>query len=111
MKPESARERIRELNDAFRQSFVGGQVMLTQGVAALRSGARTAVLTQVRTFDRFGSGNDPYGEHDFGSIEVNGMKFFWKMDYFDLTMNQHSVDPANAETTVRVLTIMCADEY
>lgn len=111
MKLKRARERIRELNDTFRQSFVGGRVMLTQGVAALASEARTALLTQVRTFDRFDSRNDPYGEHDFGSIEVGGTKFFWKMDYFDLAMNQHSVNPANAEATVRVLTIMRADEY
>ena len=111
MNQVKAREQIRELNDTFRQSFVGGQVMLTQGVAALTGETRTALLAQVQTFDHFDSANDPYGEHDFGSIEVGGMKFFWKMDYFDLAMNQHSVDPANAEATVRVLTIMRADEY
>ncbi len=32
-----AHERIRELNDAFRTTFAGGQVVLTAGVEALES--------------------------------------------------------------------------
>jgi Protein of unknown function (DUF3768) len=65
----------------------------------------------VRTFATFGRTNDPHSEHDFGAVEINGEKFFWKIDYYDLAMSQHSVDPSDPEATIRVLTLMRADEY
>ena len=68
-------------------------------------------LSEVKTFNRFEKGNDPYGEHDFGSIKLEGTTFFWMIDDYDLAMSQHSVDPANGDATIRVLTIMCANEY
>jgi Protein of unknown function (DUF3768) len=111
MKNDRARDHIRQLNDAFRQTFNGGRVMLTRGVNDLEAAAKTKLLADVRNFNRFDKSNDPHGEHDFGSIENGGNKFFWKIDYFDLAMNQGSVDPANADATLRVLTIMRADEY
>lgn len=55
--------------------------------------------------------NDPYGEHDFGSLIVDGNKVFWKIDYYDKGMQYASPDPANLSVTVRVMTIMLADEY
>ncbi len=75
--------RIRALNDAFRRSFAGGQVVETPGVVELAEVDRIALLLAVRRFDRFDAGNDPYGEHDFGSVEVGGERFFWKIDAYD----------------------------
>ena len=34
----------------------------------------------------------------------------FKIDYYDLAMSQHSVEAAKPEATIRVLTIMRADE-
>ena len=104
-------DEIRALNDSFRQTFIGGRVMKTDGVAALEDEMQQKLIAEVKAFSRFEKGNDPYGEHDFGSIKLNGVTFFWKIDYYDLAMSQGSVDPANDDATVRVLTIMCADEY
>jgi hypothetical protein len=104
-------EGIKVLNDTFRQTFVGGRVMLTLGVRALEAQSQMGLLAKVKSFADFGTGNDPHGEHDFGAINHHGTKFFWKLDLYDLAMNQGSVDPANAEATLRVLTIMRADEY
>jgi Protein of unknown function (DUF3768) len=104
-------DKIRALNDSFRQSFIGGRVMKTDGVAALDEEVQLRLIAEVKAFDRFEKGNDPYGEHDFGSVKLEGVTFFWKIDYYDLAMHQGSVDPANDEATMRVLTIMCADEY
>ena len=59
----------------------------------------------------FTEDNDPHGEHDFGSFEMAGEKFFWKIDYFDLDLKFHSPDAANPDLTHRVLTIMLASEY
>lgn len=103
--------RIRALNDAFRRSFVGGQVVETPGVVELAEVDRIALLLAVRRFDRFDAGNDPYGEHDFGSVEVGGERFFWKIDAYDRALCGGSPDPADPAVTTRVLTIMRADEY
>jgi hypothetical protein len=77
----AASERIRDLNDTLRRSFVGGQVMTTAGVAAMTDEMRDEVFERVRTFDAFTPDNDPQGEHDFGSFEVDGRKLFWMIDY------------------------------
>ncbi len=83
--------------------------MITQGVAALDQPA--AVLKAVREFSNFNPDNDPYGEHDFGSFTVARERLFWKFDYYDNDMQMASLDPADDTITVRVLTIMLADEY
>ena len=111
MKQNCDTARIRELNDAFRTTFTGGRVMMTNGVDALGPSAKAELLSAVRSFSSFTTANDPYCEHDFGSIEVEGQKFLWKIDYYDMAMGQHSVDATNPEATIRVLTIMRADEY
>jgi hypothetical protein len=111
MKIHRDADKIRTLNDSFRQTFTGGRVMKTDGVAALDEEVQQKLVAEVKAFGTFEKGNDPHGEHDFGSIKVGGATFFWKIDYFDLAMSQHSIDPANAEATIRILTIMCADEY
>lgn len=103
--------RIRELNDAFRRTFEGGRVVMTAGVAALPESAVAKVLARVRTFDEFNRDNDPHGEHDFGSFECEGEKFFFKLDYYAPDMEHGSEDPSDPKQTTRVLTIMLADEY
>lgn len=104
-------EKIRALNDAFRSTMSGGKVFMTAGVDALPSDVKAIVIRKVATFSEFSAKNDPHGEHDFGSFEVGGRKFFWKLDYFDLTMTYGSEDPADPSKTTRVLTIMLAEEY
>jgi hypothetical protein len=104
-------EHIRDLNDAFRRSFVGGKVVMTAGIAAMTEELRATVFERVRAFDAFTDDNDPHREHDFGSFEVDGRKLFWKIDYFDAAMEFGSEDPADPSKTTRVLTIMLASEY
>lgn len=55
--------------------------------------------------------NDPYGEHDFGKVVVNGVSCFWKISYYDNRLEYGSEDPANPDITTRVLTIMLTSEY
>jgi hypothetical protein len=103
--------RIAFLNDNFRKTFIGGKTLITRGVAALPEQDQADILEKVRTFDAFTEDNDPYREHDFGAFEHNGQKIFWKIDYYDPSMQFGSENPANHEITVRVLTIMLAEEY
>lgn len=104
-------DRIRELNDAFRTTMTGGSVVVTAGVDALPSNVNERVIHRVTTFDSFTEDNDPRGEHDFGNFEIDGRKFFWKIDYYDAAMEFGSEDPADPSKTTRVLTIMLASEY
>ena len=111
---------IRTLNDKLRTTLTGGKVMITAGIQAMDPEAQARVLAAVRAFDAFTDENDPWGEHDMGAldVEVEGPGFgttthriFFKHDYFDPTLSFLSDDPADPSKTVRVLTIMLADEY
>lgn len=102
---------IRTLNDAFRTTMRGGKFTMTSGVNALAPDAMMAVIRKVRGFTDFTPGNDQHGEHDFGAVELGGQKFFWKIDYYDKSMEAGSEDPADPAQTTRVLTIMLASEY
>jgi len=104
-------DRIRVLNDNFRSTFVGGQVVMTQGVNALPLDIKARVLLAVQSFSNFTKDNDPHREHDFGSFEIEGESYFFKIDYYAPDMDGGSEDPADPEKTTRVLTIMRADEY
>ncbi|MEM5471932.1 DUF3768 domain-containing protein [Hoeflea sp. AS60] len=108
---------IRDLNDRFRRgdTTIPGQVMVTRGVQALVAGPEdedtNRVLAAVRQFDTFNADNDPHGEHDFGAFEFLGEKLFWKLDYYAPDMQHGSEDPADIAQTIRILTIMLAEEY
>ena len=111
MTDKTQADAIRALNDKFRRELKGGTLLLTAGIIALGAEAQARIIAAVQAFDAFTPDNDPYGEHDFGSIEVGGEKIFFKFDYFDLTHAMHSEDPADPNKTERVLTIMLASEY
>ena len=104
-------DRLRLLNDNFRSTFVGGQVVMTRGVADLPLDVKARLILAVQSFSNFTKDNDPYGEHDFGSFEIEGETYFFKLDYYAPDMDGGSEDPADPEKTARVLTIMRADEY
>ncbi len=103
--------RIRALNDDLRRSLAGGVLMMTAGVIALGRAKQIAILDAVAAFDGFDAENDPYGEGDFGALQVEGERLFFKIDYFDRGLTGHSPDPADSSVTTRVLTIMLAEEY
>jgi hypothetical protein len=105
---------ITRLNDAFRcenDPQANGQLVVTSGVQSLGKEAIRSVLSALRTFNDFTEENDPHHEHDFGSFEAAGHKFFWKIDYYDLELLFHSPNPADPKVTRRVLTIMLPEEY
>ena len=90
---ENNNKRIAALNDRFRRTFAGGKVVMTAGIAALAATAeREEIVRAVRTL-RPSTLMDPYGEHDFGAIEVSGRRIFWKIDYYDAAMAGGSEHP------------------
>ncbi|MEJ7925737.1 DUF3768 domain-containing protein [Sphingobium sp. AN641] len=103
--------RIRALNDQLRSFRLGGFVTITQGIQGLGKTALQEILMRVAKFDSFEEGNDPYGEHDFGALEYGGQRIFWKIDYYDKSLEGGSPNPADPDVTSRVITIMLASEY
>jgi hypothetical protein len=106
--------KIALLNDQLRLTMAissRGRVVMTAGVAALPEEDVARVLDRVRRFEEWTNDNDPHGEHDFGSFDVAGITYFFKVDYYSPDMESGSEDPADPEKTTRVLTIMRADEY
>ena len=107
---------IAELNDQFRRSLgtstILGTVVVTAGFMTLDMAQRNQVVQAVIDFNRFTKENDPYGEHDFGAIRLPGIeKIFWKINYYDPSLQYGSENPADPAQTHRVLTIMLASEY
>jgi len=106
--------RVRELNDQFRKSpLLHGRAVVTRGVAGNGNDFVARAMSAVASFPVFTAENDPYGQHDFGSFEVDGETLFWKIDCYekgsDYTAGAET--PETVETTDRVLTIMLASEY
>ncbi len=104
-------ERIANLNDKFRKGLASGRVHMTAGVNARGHDFVVEALIKVMEFDDFNADNDPHGEHDFGSFELAGEKLFWKIDYYDQKAEFGSEDPTDPKKTLRVLTVMLAEEY
>lgn len=98
--------KIAARNDEHRRSMEGCTV--TRGVAAMGDDAKE-IFVKMRNFTDFTEDNDPYGEHDFGSFTVSGVKIIWKIDYYNEDMSGWR-DPLSPDCN-RVLTIMRADEY
>ena len=100
-------EKIAALNDKFR-CFSPFNVFMTRGVQSTLPDTMGLMQT-IRDFNRFTDDNDPYGEHDFGSLKWHGEKVFWKIDYYDQAL-QYGKDPLDLECK-RVLTVLLASEY
>lgn len=110
-------------NDTFRQSVLtrpqkDGKVQFTRGAAGLPKSILDKVISAIKSFSDFNSGNDPHKEHDFGCVQLEGQpKIFWKIDYYpdascefdsDSNWGEDENDYLNA---YRILTVMLAEEY
>lgn len=102
------KRKIQELNDRLRQTGMGGKVVMTRAVSALSAEDLGTLIQKVREFDAFTPRNDPWGEHDFGEVVLEGERYFWKIDAYDVNLEFGSPDPADETVTGRVLTIMTA---
>lgn len=104
--------KLSDINDEFRTGKRIGTWSLTEGFNNLSDSLKAQFLAGVGAFSKFDpDDNDPEGEHDFGAIEIGEINVFWKIDYYDLAMENHSSDPLDDSKTRRVITIMLADEY
>ena len=98
-------KKVANLNDVFRKAGFG--VMTTPGVRGLYD--LSGLISAVCRYNNFDEDNDPYGEHDFGTIYWQGKKVFFKIDYYDESLTYYG-DPLSRECR-RILTVMLAEEY
>ena len=108
---EGRTARIRMLNDRLRSEGKGGMIHMTNGVAALGLPTVNAIFKSIAGFSAFTDDNDPHGEHDCAVMEAEGHRIIWKIDYYDRSRTYHSPDAADPKVTVRVMTVMLAEEY
>jgi hypothetical protein len=104
-------EAIARLNDRLRQTAMGGQIYITQGVLNLPDFDCATLLKELAAYDQFDPDNDPHGERDFGDVSVFDADLLWKIDYYDERLEYGSADPADPKVTTRVLTVMLESEY
>ncbi len=102
--------------EAFKQVNAQGiefKLVWTPGIneAFLLTGKIKLLAKAIAAFDAFEADDDPYQERDFAALEVEGTKVYFKFDYYNLTMDGGSEDPADPAQTVRVLTFMLPCEY
>ena len=109
--PDANTAKIAAPNDHARQTFRECRVVITQAVVELGKDDVDRILDKVRNCNHFTPDNDPFSEHDFGSIQFAENTIVWKIDYYDLDLHKHSPDPSDPAFTARILTIMLAEEY
>lgn len=97
-------ELIAQRNDEFRRKET---MSVSQGVFNLQD--VLGLIRAVREYTDFNEDNDPYKEHDFGSLKWEGEKIFWKIDYYDSRLEGWA-DPLSDEVE-RVLTVYLAEEH
>lgn len=103
---------IRELNDKLRQADAAGKILISSALSHEDPELIQRIREAVRTSEvETGDGNDPHSEHDFGSVEVDGENYFWKIDYYNLDMSAGSEEASDESQTKRLLTIMRASDY
>ena len=89
-----------------------GRWVLTRGVAAQGDDFVCRAMTAVRFFEEFDADNDPWGLRDFGKLEIDGVRLFWKIDIFADEGCEAGADrPGDPRRSYRLLTVLLASEY
>lgn len=86
---------------------LGEEVMNSEG----RRDIEAAILAGIHEHSFGADGNDPYGERDFGAFNVADRELYFKIDYYDLSMTNHSPDATDPAVTHYVMTIAYMRDY
>ena len=84
---------------------------MTAGVNTKGPELVAKALIKVIAFDDFNPDNDPHGEHDFGSFDLEGESYSGRSTTTISRADFGSEDPTDPKKTLRVLTVMLAEEY
>jgi hypothetical protein len=105
----TTKNQIRDKNDFLRKSLpnlpLPHKVVFAEGASGHHPVVLYEVIEKIRDFKDFTEEDDPYKEHDFGTVEAGGTEFFWKIDYTDEAYENFKTDG------IRIFTIMEASEW
>lgn len=98
-------------NDKLRKTLFQDRknmVVVTGGVSM--RGNLDKIREALRLYEPT-EGDNPYGENDFGAVMVEGVKYYFKIDYYDEN-HEYGVDPYEdgPDAVYRVMTIMHESE-
>ena len=115
---------VAEQNDRFRRALpslppgtaapdgLRGRVLLTRAVAERGPLFPLLCLLEIAGHETFDPEDDPEGRHDFGAVEVEGERVWFKIDlYSDEAMEWGSEHPDDPALTYRVLTVMLPSDW
>lgn len=110
---DEKRARIAALNDELRVNgrALNGRILATGQLAQEDYNKGLAVGIAARAFNDFNEDNDPHGEHDCAIFEFNGERFMFKFDYYALNEETLAEHPEDPNVTIRVMSILYADDY
>lgn len=115
MTDDEKKARIRELNDDLRTNGKGrnGRIVLVGSLANEigNDELMIEVIRAVRTFTDFDEDNDPHGEHDCATFQVDSRDYLFKIDYYALDEQQGSEHPEDPNVTIRIMSVMYAEDY
>ncbi len=110
-------ETIAQINDRFRQEVTEGESDLGAlfwcgNAVYIIPENKVKIIRAIRAFVPGVDGDDSHGEHEQGTVEVEGRVFNWRISYYDREFLQDpnrtdmgSEDPSNLEITVRHLNV------
>ena len=113
--PDTRLATIARLNDRCRQGLDRtARILITRACLGAFADNRTAeivaqaeILSALRGYQFREAKAD---ERDRGSFEYRGTTIYFRIDYYDAAMEYGSEDPADANQTRRMLTIMLRED-
>ena len=105
----TTKNQIRDKNDFLRKLLPNlpppHKVVFSEWAAKHHPSVIFELIRKIRDYKEFTPENDPYKEHDFGTVQVGETEFFWKIDYTDEAYEHFKADG------LRIFTIMEAGEW
>lgn len=83
--------------------------MLRGDVLSLDAKTLAKAIQKVRNYD-FPPEDDPFDEHAFACLPNFDITVWWKIDYYDNTLQHAAPDPTDPIKTKRILTIFLPEQ-
>lgn len=94
---------IRQLNNKFRSTFIGGKVIETISIRTLSSKPKLDIINRIKCYSDFSK--SPDDDYSYGSFIYDRYQIFFKIDYWDVSGRHFSDAPWDEMKTNRVMTI------
>ena len=116
----AATAEIARQNDLFRRSILttgrcpslAGQACVTASLAHRANLPQIMEAIATAGDEAFTPDIDPEGGHDFGRVEIDGERIWFKIDYYgDANCAWGSDDPSNPAQTFRLLTVLLPSDW